>query len=232
LLWQSRAARKRDALGLNDPSVGVRGFRHSLRADLLAAAYAQGRGAAADGLLPPGVAPPRPLPEPQGPERLAPLSLARLPDDAPRIALRRPEGDALVDGVAERLAVLLRNRGTLTGLVRADAQPIEDGIEILRWRPPTRDPALALLALAGMRPELSDDEGARRALADPRLLSASPEERVAAALALERAWLDGALAVPLLTADRWFIVDPDLRGVIIREDGVPLLFDAYFGGAR
>ena len=45
---------------------GMRGFRQALRGDLLAAAYAQGRGGAADGLLPPGVAPLRPLPEPQG----------------------------------------------------------------------------------------------------------------------------------------------------------------------
>ena len=29
------------------------------------------------------------------------------------------------------------------------------------------------------------------------------------------------VAVPLMTADRWFIVDPDLRGIQIREDGVP-----------
>ena len=40
------------------------------------------------------------------------------------------------------------------------------------------------------------------------------------------------VAIPLLTADRWYTVDPDLRGVVLREDGVPLLFDAYFAGAR
>lgn len=233
LLLQSAESRRADVLGLADPAFGARGFRQALRADLLAAAYAQGRGAVAEGLLPPGVAPARPLPEPQGPERLAPLALTMLPADAPRVALRRDEGDALVDGVVERLAVILRNRGRLASIERAAASDERPGgLEILRWRPPTRDPALALLSLAGRRKDLVDDAAVQRALADTRLLSASQEERVAAAMALERAWIDAGLAVPLLTADRWYTVDPDLRGVVLREDGVPLMFDAYFAGAR
>jgi hypothetical protein len=235
LLLQSPVARQKDVMGLRDKSLGMRGFRQALRADLLAAAYAQGRGSAADGILPRGVAPARPLPEPQGPEVLGPLTLAQLPANAPRLAVQRREGDALVDGVVERLAVILRNRGTLVDVRRTGADPLVEGVELLRWRPPTSDPALALLSLAGQRKDLVDDDAARRALADPRLLSSSHEERVAAALALERAWLDGGEVVPLMTADRWFVVDPDLRGVQIREDGVPLLFDATFamrGGLR
>ncbi|MCC7070836.1 MAG: hypothetical protein IT383_05910 [Deltaproteobacteria bacterium] len=232
LLLQSAEARRVDVLGLADPAFGVRGFRQALRADLLAAAYAQGRGAVAEGLLPPGVAPARPLPEPQGPERLAPLALTKLPADAPRVALRREEGDALVDGVVERLAVILRNRGRLASIERVASDDGAGGLEILRWRPPTRDPALALLSLAGRRKDLVADPAVQRALANPLLLSASQDERVAAALTLERAWIDAGLAVPLLTADRWYTVDPDLRGVVLREDGVPLMFDAYFAGAR
>ena len=238
VLLQSAATRKKDALGLFDTKnggLGMRGFRQALRGDLLAAAYAQGRGATADGLLPPGVAPARALPEPQGPEVLAPLSLPQLPSSAPRLVVRRIEGDALLEGVIERLAVILRNRGILVDIKRSTNDAAGDGVEILRWRPPTSDPALALLSLAGKRKELLDDETAKRALADPRLLSSSKDERVAAAVALERAWLDAGLTVPLMTADRWFTVDPDLRGVQIREDGVPLLFDATFiasGAAR
>jgi hypothetical protein len=236
VLLQSASTRKRDPFALFDNGkggLGMRGFRQALRGDLLAAAYAQGRGAVADGLLPPGVAPARPLPEPQGPDVLAPLSLAQLPASAPRLTIRRVEGDPLIEGVIERLAVILRNRGYLVDIRRATADAPDDGVEILRWRPPTSDPALALLSLAGRRKDLVADDGARRALSDPRLLSSSKDERVAAALSLERAWLDAGVAVPLMTADRWFVVDPDLRGVQIREDGVPLLFDAYFaGGAR
>ncbi|HEY4221259.1 MAG TPA: hypothetical protein VGO62_07945, partial [Myxococcota bacterium] len=233
VMLQSPATKKRDPLGLFDATKGtpgMRGFRQSLRGDLLAAAYAQGRGATAVGLLPPGVAPARPLPEPQGPEVLAPLSLSQLPASAPRLILRRVEGDPLIEGVIERLAVILRDRGVLADIRRVQADAPDDGAEILRWRPPTSDPALALLSLAGKRADLTSDDAAKRALADPRLLSASKDERVAGALALERAWLDAGLAVPLMTADRWFVVDPDLRGVQIRDDGVPLLFDAQFAG--
>lgn len=234
VLLQSPGSQKSDPLGLFDVAVGTLGFRQRLRADLLAAAYAQGRGGVADGLLPPGIAPARPLPQPVGPERTAPLVLVALPADAPRLIVRRAEGDPLIDGVVERLAVLLRNRGSLVDVQRRGTG--NDGIEVLRWRPPTRDPALALLSLAGMRPELLQSEAAKKALADPRLLSALKQERVAASLTLERAWLDAGLAVPLLQADRWFTADADLRGVRIREDGVPLLHDATFvaapGGLR
>jgi hypothetical protein len=98
-------------------------------------------------------------------------------------------------------------------------------------RPPTTDPALALLSLAGTRAELRAKDVARAALADERLLSRNRDDRVAAALALERAWIDLGVAIPLMTADRWFVVDPDLRGVVIRPDGVPLVDGAYFAGA-
>jgi hypothetical protein len=182
-----------------------------MRADLLAAAYAQGRGGVADGLLPPGIAPARPLPKPQGPERIAPLALVPLPADAPRLIVRRAEGDELLDGVVDRLAVLARTRGFLVD-VRSFGVGATVGVEVLRWRPHASDPALALLSLAGVRPQLINDEAANEALADARLLSASEEERVAAAVALERAWLDAGLTVPLLTADRWFSADPELVG--------------------
>ena len=51
-------------------------------------------------------------------------------------------------------------------------------------------------------------------------------------MALERRWIDERLVVPLMTADRWYAVDPALRGVRIRADGVPLLHDAYWGLRR
>jgi hypothetical protein len=232
LLLQSSAANKADRFGLRDEKVGLRGFRQALRADLMVAAYGAGRGAAAQGLLPPGIAPARPLALVRGLDKAAPLSLTVLGPDAPRVVVRRSEGDPLVDGVIERIAVLLRTRGTGIELVRPDRDPLRDGIELLRWRPPTSDPALALLALAGKRPELVDEPSVKKALEDPRLLSERGDERLAAALALERAWLDAFAVVPLMTAERWFTIDPDLRGVQIRADGVPLLVDAYWGSAR
>ena len=232
LLLQSKDARRGDPLGLKDAAAGTRGFKASLRADLLLAAYGAGRGTAVDAILPPGIAPARPLPEPQGKERPGPLALTHLPPGAPRVVVRKPDGDALVDGVADRLAVLLRARGAATDARRATTERLEQGVEILRWRPPTTDPALALLALAGRRRELVADPAVEKALRDPRLLSADAEARLAAALAVERALLDARVVVPLMTAELWFTIDPDLRGVTIRPDGVPLLDDAYWGGSR
>lgn len=230
LLLQSQEARRSDPLGLKDPAAGTRGFKAALRADLLLAAYGAGRGTAVDAILPPGIAPARPLPEPHGAERAGPLALAHLPPGAPRVVVRKADGDPLVDGVAERLAVLLRARGAAMDARRTTTEKLEQGVEVLRWRPPTTDPALALLALAGRRHELVDDAAVQKALKDARLLSADAEARLAAALAVERALLDAGVVVPLMTADLWFTIDPDLRGVAIRPDGVPLLDDAYWGG--
>jgi len=232
LLLQSAKALKGDLLGFRDEKSGPRGFREALRADLLVAAYGAGRGTAAQGLLPPGIAPARPLPELFGNEKPAPLSLAKLAADAPRVSVRRPEGDLLVDGVVERIAVLLRTRGAAIEPVRTDHDALTEGVEVFRWRPPVADPALALLSLAGKRPELVVDERVKKALADPRLLSEKHEERLAAALSLERAWLEAFIVVPLMTAERWFTIDPDLRGVQVRADGAPLLSDAYWTTTR
>ncbi len=232
LLLQSGDARKSDPLGLKDAAQGLRGFRQALRADLLLAAYGAGRGTAAEALLPPGIAPARPLPEPQGADRIGPLSLGHLPPGAVRVPLRKPDGDPLLDGVVERLAVLLRARGLGMESKRTSNDELDRGLEVMRWRAPTTDPAIALLALAGRRPEIAQDPGVAKALKDPRLLSAEKEERLAAALAVERALLDAGVVVPLMTAERWFTIDPDLRGVVIRPDGVPLLDDAYWGGSR
>lgn len=229
LLVPTSAARARDPLGLLERDGGRRMFARALRADLLAAAYGQGRGAPTETVLPPGVAPARPLPPPAAGVPQAPLTLAPLPQSAPTLAVERESEDALVAGVVERLAVILRNRGIRTELVAAPRPGATDGgVRILRWRPPTADPALALLALAGTYPQLAVVETAARVLVDPRLVAASAAERTTAALALERAWLEAAAVVPLLTVDRWFVVDPDLRGMQVRDDGVPLLHGVTF----
>jgi hypothetical protein len=55
---------------------------------------------------------------------------------------------------------------------------------------------------------------------------------LAAALALERALLDSRLVVPLIVVERTITVDPDLRGVVLRGDGVPMLDGAWWGGGR
>ena len=236
VLVQGDAARDADPFGLSDAKAGTRAFRTALRADLLAAAWASGRGGPTEALLPPGVAPARPLPASIGVDR-TPLALRPVPADAPRVPLLVRGGDVVTDGVAERLAVILRARGRLLEVRRAELESSADpGSELVRWHPPTKDAALALLSFIGARPELKDDPLVRRALDDTGskggLLAADPAVRLAAALALERALLDSRRVVPLLVVDRFLVVDPDLRGVVVRGDGVPLLDGAWWGGGR
>jgi hypothetical protein len=227
-LVQSEGAREKDPFGFKRDE-GWASFHRGLGADLLLAVYWAGRGRAAEDLLPPGVAPARPLPESRPLTTSSPLVLMSLDGSAPRVPLRFAVDDALIAGVSERLAVLLRSRGYAVDPGTPRGSAADDGVQVLRWRAPTTDPALALLAMAGAHPTILVATPAEL-LADKRLLSARAEERLAAALLLERHWLTTRVVVPLMTADHWFGVDPGLRGVRVRPDGVPLLDDAYWGG--
>jgi len=223
-----------DPLGLaDDEGAGLFSFRQGLRADLLAATWGAGRGGPTEALLPPGVAPARPLPPPPASAPSLPLALVPLPRDAPRVTLAVGADDALSDAVAERLAVLLRGRRTLLEVKRGEqGKSGSADVELVRWRPPSRDAAVSLLAFVGARAGLLNEPAVQKATADARLLGADPAQRLGAALALERALLDERLVVPLIVVDRSIVVDPDLRGVILRGDGVPLLDGAWWGGGR
>ena len=153
-----------------------------------------------------------------------------MPKDAPRLPLLVREGDPLSDAVAERLAVLLRGRRWLLETRRTAS--VVEGAEVVRWRPPSRDAALSLLSFVGEREGLLGDDAVKKALADTRLLGDNDAQRLAAALALERALLDSHLVVPLIVVERALLVDPDLRGVVVRGDGVPLFDGAWWGGGR
>ncbi len=228
VLVQSQAARAADPFEVAADE-GWTQFHRDLGADLLLAVYWAGRGRSAEDLLPPGVAPARPLAQVPLSAPSGPLALSALPAKAPRLPIHLSTKDGLLAGVVERLAVLLRSSGYGVQPVPEVGTSLDDGVALIRWRPKTADPALALLALAGEHPDVKAAT-APSALADQRLLSSSLEERVAAALALERAWIDSRVIIPLMTADRWFAVDPSLRGVRVRPDGVPLVDDAYWGG--
>jgi hypothetical protein len=229
VLVQSTDTALADPFALNDDEKGLSGFRQTLRADLLVAAWASGRGGPTEALLPPGVAPARPLP-PITSTTTAPLSLTPVPSGGPRLPLFVAEGDILSDAVAERLAVLLRGRGIVLDVRRVSRG--DDGGELVRWRPPSRDAALSLLSFVGERDGLASDKDVETALADGRLLARDPELRLAAALVLERALLDSRLVVPVVVIERIVAVDADLRGVVIRGDGIPLLDGAWWGGGR
>jgi hypothetical protein len=229
LLVQSDALLVKDPFRLAPPDGSLRTFHAELRPDLLALTYWSGRGGIAIGILPPGLAPARPLPDTPTTGRPLPLTLAPLDDAAERIVVHRAADDPLVGGVVDRLAVLLRTRGY--GLKPEPLSSNAGGLTVVRWRPASDDPALALLALAGEHAALHDDAG-RRLLADPRLLSADFDERMSGAIALERAWVESRRVVPLLFAELHYTVDTALRGVRIRPDGVPVFDDAYWSDGR
>ena len=126
------------------------------------------------------------------------------------LTLTHAAGDPLAADLADRLALLLRGRGWSTS-----GGP---SARIVRWRPSTDDPALAMLELAALV-DLP---------APATLLDGALADRTEAALSLERSWLREGRVVPLLTAALWYSVSPRLRGVRIRGDGVPLLADAWW----
>ncbi len=210
LLIQGEQARADDPLGTGSGARGLAAFRDRLRPGLMAEVLAGGRAEAAQGLLPDRLAPRRPPPDDAG---------AAAPDRSAsslRLALDRGDG-ALLQGLAARLTALVDARGG-----RVVPEP-GAASRLIQWGPPTRDPALALLALADQQPALRSE-----GLTDPRLLDASPARRLEAALDLERLWIDERRAVPLLSARRWIAVHQDLLGVRLRPDGVPLLDRAWW----
>jgi hypothetical protein len=226
LLLQPKKLRDKDPLDLTSDAGALPSFRTELRADLLVNIFWSGRGGPALGILPPGLAPARPLPEPTAPGRPLSLTLGNLSSAAERVSILRDGDDVLVDGVVERIAVLLRTRGFGTQPLSPGVSSSDTALRVLRWRPPTADPALALLVLAGTYPELLD--GA--ALDGVRLLSDDIDARLQTAMTLERELIGSRAVVPLLVAERWFAFNPDLRGVQVRPDGVPLLDRAFWGG--
>jgi hypothetical protein len=148
-----------------------------------------------------------------------------LASDAPRLGLITDAHDTLTRPTRERLAAILRARGWATNDEASLA------CRIIRWRPQTTDPALALLLLAADHPE-TFEPSELTAVEVEALLGADVDTRLTAAVALEAGWLAERRAVPLFTAERWVSVSSGVRGVRVRADGVPLLHDAYLAGER
>ena len=225
LLLLPAGVRALDPFGLAGSVDGPARLRAEVRPELLLAARWDARGGPATAILPPGVGPaPAPLPGRQPPPARS-LELAPLPPGAPELILVVARDDLLLRDAAEALALVLRGRGFAT---RVSGPGEADGpaATLLRWRPPTADPALALLDLAGSRPELLDGEPS--ALPIPALLGPDVDARTLAALEIQERWVAEARVVPLMTTARWIVVHPDLHGVRVRGDGVPLLHDAFW----
>jgi hypothetical protein len=219
LLLVSRSLQDLDILGLDGLSSDERGERLAIT-PLLAALH-RGRGSSTSRLLPSGVGFNLPLESFSSTPR--PAQKIVLSSDPPThpsttIPISWPEEDELLGQLAQRLALLAcapKNQ-----CVRGS-----DGLRLLRFRPQSQDPAVALLELASESPDLQ--AAARDKLADPRLLSGDPASRIEAALELEKTWLETKLIVPVLTTQHWLAVNGDLRGVRLDAPGIPRLLDAW-----
>jgi len=219
LLLVAQALQKGDILGLDGLSSDQRGERLAI-APLLAALH-RGRGSVTSRLLPSGLGfnlPLKSLSSPSTPPQSIALSTAAPVLSASTLPISWPEDDELLGQLAQRLALLAcaPERQCVRGT---------GGLRLLRFRPQSQDPAIALLELAAESTDLR--AAARGNLADPRLLSADPSSRIEAALELEKVWLESKLILPLLTTQHWLAVNSSLRGVRLGAPGVPRLLDAW-----
>jgi hypothetical protein len=214
-----------DPLGLRDLSTKDRSARMAVQ-PLLTALHL-GRGGPASTLLPPGLGPswwfPRSTARPSGQEDPGPappeIQLADASLSAgPSIRIDWPQDDPLLTEVAERLALLARSSGR-----PCTVEP--GGYQLLRFRPRSSDPALALLELAALSPDLAKLGGALVSAKD--LLSLSPSARALAAINLERYWLSTGKVVPLMTTQHWFATKKRLHGVELGPSGTPSLLRAW-----
>jgi hypothetical protein len=158
-----------------------------------------------------------------------PLSLTALLPDAERKVIAIDTKDAVQNGIAERLAVVLRSRGQLLMVVDESMAPADVDLRLVRFRPPVADAGIALLALL-TSPQLVEMRG--KTLGGAALLGIDDSARVTAALALEATLLLDRRILPILTVERGVAVDENLRGVRFRSDGALLIDNAWWSDGR
>ena len=214
-----------------DDPFKLQGLKPGERADRLAArpllaALHLGRGGGTSTLLPPGLGPQRPrLPQEPTEGGDSTVSQEESPQLRPSpstqsgdpILIDWPSGDPLLEEVAARLALLAQSSG-----LSCEVGP--GGYRLLRFRPESGDPALALLELASLYPALVvDTEDAE----STPLLSGSRSRRTLAAIELEARWLDGGAVLPLLSTQHWLAISQRVRGVTLTPGGTPSLWRAW-----
>ena len=222
VLLQSKVEAQLDRFGFRDSSRNS-SFRKSLGLPQLVDVFAEGRGAPTLQLLPPGLVPARKLRE--LPQKAMPLPLRLMPlgPDAPVVPVSLDGNDELLLGTMERLGVMARSQGVLLRRHRSFLK--KEGWTLQRWRPRSADAGVALLDLVAQHPDLQGDEESSMLF---QLLDEDSDKRLQAALMLEGRWIADGRVVPMLTAERWFALHPQLRKVRVRDDGIPILSDAYW----
>lgn len=230
MLLQSEDARQKDSLGLLGKELeGLEHFYAHLRTDVFVSVYGGGRGMAFRNLLPPGLMQDRQLHDKSNSVSPPPLRLQAKFDPSQVVTLACDPEDDLSYGFCERVAMIVRSKEFLAQIHAPDDSTKPD-LRVVRWRSPSADPGLAMLDLLSRFPELSIGLDRKRWV-EP-LLHADLARRVEAALELEQHLIGEHSVIPLVTVDVVLDVHPGLKGVRVREDGVPLLWDAWWGSPR
>jgi hypothetical protein len=230
MLLQSEEARQKDPLGLFGKGVdALDHFYRYLRTDVFVSVYAGGRGVAFRALLPPGLMQDRQLDDNDQSASPPPLRLQAKFDPSQVVSLECNPEDVLSYGFCERVAMIVRSKDFLAQTY-APTESIKPELRMVRWRSPSADPGLAMLHLLSRYPELS--MGLDRDRWVRPLVHLDQAKRVEAALELEQHLMSEYRAIPLVTVDLVLDVNNGLKGVRVREDGVPLLWDAWWGSAR
>ena len=229
-LVQGEGARQNDPLGLFGKGLDALDYFYAyLRTDVFVSVYGGGRGMAFRALLPPGLMQDRQLHDSSKPVSPPPLRLQAKFDPSQVVTLECNPEDVLSYGFCERVAMIVRSKDFLAQTY-APKESMKPELRVVRWRSPSADPGLAMLDLLSRFPELSMGLDHDRWVRP--LVHLDQAKRVEAALELEQHLMGEYRAIPLVTVDVVLDVNNGLKGVRVREDGVPLLWDAWWGSAR
>jgi hypothetical protein len=204
-------------------------FYAHLRTDVFVSIYGGGRGMAFRALLPPGLMQDRQLHDKSKSVSPPPLRLQAKFDPSQVVTLECNPQDVLSYGFCERVAMIVRSKDFLAQTY-APAESIKPELRVVRWRSPSADPGLAMLDLLSRFPELSMGLDQDRWVRP--LVHLDQAKRVEAALELEQHLVGEHRAIPLVIVDVVLDVNRGLKGVRVREDGVPLLWDAWWVSPR
>jgi hypothetical protein len=226
VLVQSEETLQADPLELFPKEAGgIDKLYSHLASDVLVLAHSAGRGTEFRGLLPPGIVPSRPMSTGNLAKEHTRLRFPVEIGLEQRVSLACDSKDALADGLCKRLGLVLRDKEIFP---RVEEYGADADLRIKRWRSPSSDPGLAMLHLLVSFPQLA--VGLEKGQWVVPLLHEDIASRLEAALALERHLMEKYRIIPLVSVDVVYDVHPALKGVRVREDGIPILWDAWWGG--
>jgi hypothetical protein len=208
-------------------------FAQRLGADLILSVVENASGENADRILPPrlrGQTPPPADPIPG--DNFFNIMLSPLGRDATDLIIAGDPEDPLLTETAARIEVWARSRNQRVTFVAPDDPARSRAVaDLIRWRVPTEDGLLALLALAGRGPvDMSQDLDELGSEFKVQVQSSDPSDRATAAALVEALWLKRRRVIPLFTVEIPVQASPRVGGERATLGGMIDLRDAYVWG--